>query len=92
MTEIMLLILGAVLLVFSLYYQPNFGNWREHDSSESPQGYKTSKEGIKQIRRDLLRKTSLQDLEAMVLRSPTDKLALEVLEEAYIRVKNGLAV
>jgi hypothetical protein len=39
--------------------------------------YKTSDEGIRKIKIDLLRKMSLEDLEARIINNPNDNLAFE---------------
>ena len=48
--------------------------------------YRTSKEGMRKIRRDLLRQTPLSELEAMARNNPHDTLLYEVLRESIKKI------
>lgn len=49
--------------------------------------YRTSEQGIKEIRRNLIKNSSLSEIESIILNNPENSdFLFEILQEAYIKV------
>lgn len=53
--------------------------------------YQTSEQGIREIKIDVLRKMSIEDLEARIKYNPGDNLAFEVFQAAYKRINETVS-